>query len=147
MVKAGALQALYYFLFIHLKDKEYKRIFVGGSRPFFGDGTLTFKKKWGLRLTHCKHNTIRIYPLRDTPSVRMFLINNPCIALDGEDLVGVMFADQIGEMTQKDIKTRYLWPGLKRVIVYCFDDSRHVAGADSTEEGNVVIRQAKELFV
>ena len=146
LVKSGAIQALYYFLFNHLKDKECRRISAGGSRPFFGDGVLNYKKKWGLRLTHCKHNVMRVYPLRDTRGARTFLVNNPCIALDGEDLVGIVFVDQIGEITLEDIKTRYLWPGLKRVIVYCFDDSR-LAACDITEESSVVVRSTKELFV
>lgn len=146
LVNEGAIQALYYFLFEYLKDKKYKRIFVEGSRPFFADGVLNYKKKWGLRLTHCKDNVIRVYPLRDTRGVRTFLVNNPFIALEGKDLVGVVFADQTGEMTQEDIKTRYLWPGLKRVIVYCFGDSRPAAGG-ATQEGDVVVRPAKELFI
>ena len=144
LVKAGAIQALYYFLFNHWKDKQCGRISVGGSRPFFGDGVLNYKKKWGLHLTHCIDNVLRVYPLRDTRGVRTFLVNNPFIALDGKDLIGLVFVDETREMTQEDIKTRYLWPGLKRVIVYCFGDSRPAVG-DTREEG-VVVRWAKELF-
>ena len=50
-VKMGAFGALYYFSFQYLKNKGFKQVGVGGSRPFLNDGVLNYKKKWGLRIT------------------------------------------------------------------------------------------------
>jgi hypothetical protein len=148
LVKSGAIQAMYYYMTNHLKDKGYSRAGVGGSRPFFTDGVLNFKKKWGLRLTRCQSNVIRVYPLRDTRWARNFVITNPCITLEGNDFVGMAFVEKDGKLTDEDIKgyARYLWPGLKRFVLYSFGGTDPDGASASAGEPGVVVRPAKELF-
>ncbi len=148
LVKSGAIQAIYYFTTNYLKEKGCNRADVAGSRPFFSDGVLNYKKKWGLCLTHCQTNVMRVYPLRDTSWVRAFLVNNPCIALETNELVGMVFSDKKGPLTDEDIGgcSRYLWPGLKRVVLYVFDDAGAVARTMPAQCAGMVVRPAEELF-
>jgi hypothetical protein len=149
LLNSGGIQAIYYFLFLHLKDKGIKRIFLGGVRPFFRDGLLVFKKKWGFRFTHClpEKNMIRVYLLRDNPWVKDFLISNPCIAMEGKELVGMVFNAKEGELTkdEADEYAGYLWPGLKKVVLYRFGDSGSGENK-STLDLRFIVRPAKLLF-
>ena len=148
LVKAGVLQAIYYFKFIYLKDKAHKKIVLGGSRTFFRDGVLAFKKKWGLYITNRGFSVMRLYPFRESRGLRSFLMHNPFVALDGKDLVGMVFADQVGELTNKDIQViaRYRWPGLKRVVVYRLGGDSTPAEQRACADNGIELRSARTLF-
>lgn len=147
LVRSGAIQALYYFLSVYLKNKKYKRIILGGSRALFRDGVLNFKKKWGLRLTNCQHSSVRVYLLRDTFGVRSFLTNNACIALEGKDLIAMVFVDKADRLTKEDIdnKASYLWPGLKRLVIYHFGNIEPKL-YKSSKISNIILRSSEELI-
>jgi hypothetical protein len=148
LVKAGVIQAIYYFESHYLKDKGNKKIVFGGSRTFFRDGVLAFKKKWGLRITQRGLSVMRLYPLRDSRGLRSFLIHNSFIAIDGKDLVAALFVDWPWAFTETDIKafSGYHWPGLKRVVVYRFGDGPTPPEQRAYADHVIDLRSANTLF-
>jgi hypothetical protein len=141
LIKAGAIQAIYYFRYRYLKDKPDLRIDLLGARAFYNDGLLLFKKKWGYRLTGLLTKTVMCLRVHgDTPAVRSFLINNPFIALEDGKLVGQFFLDEPVDIQDALIQLRrYLWPGVARVLGHYFSstEGRPVA---CSEDGLVEVR-------
>ena len=52
LVRAGVLASLYYLSFQYLSEQGFKRLNLGGSRPFFHDGILRYKRRYQQRITH-----------------------------------------------------------------------------------------------
>lgn len=148
LVRAGVLQAIYYFVSRHFKDSGPKSIWMGLSRAFFQDGVLAFKKKWGLRITHRAYSVMRMHPLQDSRGLRSFLIHHPFIAIDGKDLVGAVFVDKPGELSKEDIEVfaSYHWPGLKRVVVYRFGDGPTPPEQKACADYGIDLRSANTLL-
>ena len=71
-LKAGAVAALYYYMFLYLKEKGYKNVNVGASRAFLKDGVLVFKKRRGMRLSNPNPwpTGFMIRPLRKSEGVK-----------------------------------------------------------------------------
>lgn len=147
LIKEGAIQALYYFRYLYFKDKPELRIDLMGARPFFNDGVLLFKKKWGYRLTGLLTDTVMWLRIHDdTPAVRSFLINYPFIALEDEKLVGQVFLDEPMDIQDAVIQLRrYLWPGVSKVRGYYFSETEGGPVA-SSDDGLVEVRPAKDIF-
>ena len=70
-----------------------------------------------------------------------------CIAADDCNLSGVVFIDgsEKSEPSKYNRLARYEWPGLKRVIVYCFDQIPEAAVAACNGQ-RIVCRCAAELL-
>jgi hypothetical protein len=149
LIKDGATQALYYFTSAYLKEKGISKISYGGTRPFFRDGVLVWKKKWGLRLTRSGVLVQRISAVYDGSGVRSFLMKNPFIITDRGNLEGVVFISGLEDASPPELDklSAYVWPGLTRVIVYCLDQIPAAADAVSERhQGKIIFRSAAELF-
>jgi hypothetical protein len=92
-VKIGVNAALYHFPEEHLRQKGYRRIHYGNSRPFLKDGVLHYKKIRGLVLRDFKKNGFLMAFSRLSPGVRNFLIKNPFIYLEKDKLTGAVFRE------------------------------------------------------
>ena len=92
-VKEGAITALYYYTIKHWKDNGYKKLNLGGSRPFFSDGVLNYKfKNWNMKIDGSQ--TIYIFslkPLKKSSFVENFLSENAFITLNGRQMVANVF--------------------------------------------------------
>lgn len=122
LLQAGVVQGLYLFLYNYVKEQGFAPICFGGTRPFFKDGVLAFKKKWGLRLTGCSDKNMCLFRRHNTLGVKGFLINNPFIALEGKDLVGMFFKGAMDPEDGPGCHDVKRWPGLKRVEVHRFGE-------------------------
>jgi len=146
---AGSTAAIDYFATVHFKANHWPHISLGGSRPFFHDGLLVWKKKWGLRLTRAGSLVQRLHLFNKSEGARSFLIQNPFISADRAQLTGVVFISGKEEMTPlltKDLDS-YDWPGIERVVVYCLDQ---VPATDPSiselKPDRIVFRSADDLF-
>ncbi|NNG00361.1 MAG: hypothetical protein HKM93_13325 [Desulfobacteraceae bacterium] len=120
-VKAGAINALYYYRLIHLKSKGFKEIDLGASRGFLGDGVLQYKKKWGIGLTGMRENGFLIHRLAKTAGTRAFLLSNPFLLNGQEGFSSVCFVDGDKlptEGQQKTMISRFAIPGINRLLIY-----------------------------
>jgi hypothetical protein len=147
LIKEGAIQAIYYFTYFYFKDKPDLRIDLMGSRAFYSDGVMWFKKKWGYRLTGLLMETVMCLRLHgDTPAVRSFLINNPFIALEDDKLVGQVFLDEPVDMQDAVIQLKlYLWPGIARVRGHYFSSAKG-GPAVCSDDGLVEMRPAMKTY-
>jgi hypothetical protein len=122
LVQEGVIQAIYFFRYQYFMNKPDVRIDLMGARPFYDDGLIYFKKRWGYRPT----GTMALGGLglriqRDTESVRSFLRHHPFIAIEGGQLVGHVFMDKPTDMGEALSRLRrYAWPGLAGVRGHYF---------------------------
>jgi len=122
-VKDGAIGAILYFSLLHLKEKGYKKVGVGGSRAFLKDGVLRYKKKWGQKIVGTHKIGFLIKPLSKTAAVKGFFLNNPFIYVHNNQLNGAIFAEAgqsfSKENIQKFYKDYYL-DGMSKLFIYRF---------------------------
>ena len=93
LVRAGVLAALYYLSFQYLAKQGFTRLNLGGSRPFFNDGILRYKRRYQQRLTHWVWEGTELKIARLTPAVKSFLRQNPFIFRSKGQMHGAVFAD------------------------------------------------------
>lgn len=67
---------------------------LGGSRPFFKDGVLQFKKKWGLRITGIRKYGFVLRQLFPSKGLDGFFLQNPFIFIDTGRLAGMVFTEE-----------------------------------------------------
>jgi hypothetical protein len=127
LVKAGALAAVYGFSLQHASARGYRRLFLGGARPFLNDGALQYKKKWGLRITgrlHTMPGRLVLKPNLALKSVASFLRNNPFVYEDKEDAFRVaVFVDAgndlpVSSEVVEQFYDAHVIPGLQGVSVF-----------------------------
>lgn len=117
LIRRGAESALYYFFVSHPENPELCKVNFGGARPFFSNGLLLYKKKWGMTVEICDY-TPEIFGLRlmiDSEPFRMFLLNNPFISFnDKKELEGCVFIDKDSytDVFSRDLEKRYQIPGI-----------------------------------
>jgi hypothetical protein len=93
-VREGAVSACYYFLITEMKKRGFKKINLGGIRPFLNDGVTQFKISLKAQLALSQHNPlVSMMLLRYSPGIESFLINNPfvCFEEDGGGYRAVFF--------------------------------------------------------
>jgi hypothetical protein len=149
LVREGSLNAVDYYATEYFKKNGISKTSYGGSRPFFRDGVLAWKRKWGLRLTRSGSLVQRVSVMQNGPGVRSFLMQNPFIITDRGNLEGVVFisGQEHSSPPELDKLSAYVWPGLTRVIVYCLDQIPVAAAAVSERyQGKIIFRSAAELF-
>lgn len=153
-VKAGAIGALFYFSVLHLKEKGFKKVNFGLSRPFLKDGVLQYKKKWEMRVVESnippKAGFI-IKPLTKAAVIRAFFLNNPFICMDKGRFNGVIFAESDQSFLKQDfekIYKDYYLRGLSKLIIYQFGEyrSREKGIVPAEFADRVTIRSAGNLF-
>ncbi len=143
--REGSTAAIDYYATVYFKANPWPNISLGGSRPFFHDGLLLWKKKWGLRLTRSGSMVQRLHLIKNSTAAQSFLENNPFISVHHNALVGVVFISG-KEASAPDAEPQpaaYAWPGLERVIVYCLDQPPAI---DGLQDDRIVFRSADKLF-
>ncbi|MFI5360405.1 MAG: hypothetical protein ACHQ49_00425 [Elusimicrobiota bacterium] len=79
-----ASDALYYFMFAHVRAKGLPDLHMGYSRAFLSDGVMEYKRRWGAKLVdECRPGerwALRI--IRETAALKSFLRHNPFVAVD-----------------------------------------------------------------
>jgi hypothetical protein len=120
----GVISALYYFSYIHLKQKGYPNINLGGTRAFLDDGLLNYKKKWEPYFD----NTIvsgffSLSVQMKNEAVRGFLVNNPFIFVYDHKFNGAIFFSEnirLEEANLSKINKNYFIVGINKLYVYQF---------------------------
>lgn len=85
-VKAGALSAFYYYTIKYLTEKNYVKLSLGGTRPFFNDGVLKHKVSWGAKIVNESSNAFLLCLLSEKKCLKTFLSNNPFSCIKHEML-------------------------------------------------------------
>ena len=126
-VKEGAITALYYHTIKHCRDKGFKKLHLGGSRPFLSDGVLNYKiKNWNMKIDgYPEHFYFLLKPLRPSVATEKFLYANAFISLKGRQLVANTFIPDAGnhaylEKLRNDCKEK----GLRCVDVHNLETPR-----------------------
>jgi hypothetical protein len=118
LVKEGAVSALYLYSIFWAKERGYKRLDYGHCRPLLTDGLFWHKKKWGMRMRKSWRKYKTLYLAFGTPheDLNAFLINNPMVTVDGQDLKGLLFlpdGDRSNNQMIDTVKTDLSVSGLK----------------------------------
>jgi len=125
-VEEGALLACYYFTIAWAKEKGYKWVDFGHCRPFFNDGPLIHKKRWGMeimksnRLTFDSKAVFGMKACSHQQELRDFLTKNPFISIDQGKLKGLIFSQQDHPMTVEEIQAffrSYYIPGIDNLVI------------------------------
>ena len=138
LVKMGALAAIYYYSLLHASEGKYKRLFLGGARPFLNDGPLRYKKKWGLHITgrlHTLPDQFVFRPCLGSTAVDSFLENNPFVYEEKNAFRVAVFIGAQQEYSDQlidHIRKAYCLPGFAGATVFRID-----AGAMLALEGNI----------
>jgi len=125
-VKKGAFGAMYYFLIRRLKEKGYKRVDFGFSRPFLKDGVLRYKRKRGGSQISCSPQVDGAYyvePLANTPGLRAFLLNNPLVFIAKGKINAAVFVDRDDSFSQEELEQmyeEYYFNGMSNLYIYEF---------------------------
>jgi hypothetical protein len=122
----GAIAAAHEFSLRHLEKKGYKKISIGRSRPFLRDGALRYKRKWTQKIVAGSPHKFLVNIVSDTNATRAFLQNNPFIFERCGELHGAVFMTGGAPVTQNklgEIQRAYAYPGLSKLVVFCFPDS------------------------
>ena len=122
LVREGVLAALYFLSFQYLASQGYTRLNLGGSRPFFNDGILRYKRRYQQRITHWSWEGTELKIARLTPAVKSFLRQNPFVFRSKNRVHGAVFAD--APMTPEKIHALHhqcFHEGLGRLVIWVFD--------------------------
>ncbi|UJS17262.1 MAG: hypothetical protein L3J17_15320 [Candidatus Jettenia sp.] len=118
--------AMYYFAMTYLKQKGYKRVHFGLTRPFLNDGVFQYKKKRSLQITDSSKIGFLIQPLTKSVNVKNFFLRNPFIYIDEDKLNGAVFIESDQLCSQEDLKKiykNYYLKGLSKLNIYLFGDN------------------------
>ncbi|WP_172384670.1 GNAT family N-acetyltransferase [Streptomyces sp. MNP-20] len=97
--RSGAFKALYHHLLRWACEHGVPRVDFFGTEAFVSKGIFQWKRRLGARpelpANHFATKRVRIYPRRDTPAVRDFLVANPLLRIGprGGPLTPVYFTD------------------------------------------------------
>jgi len=117
----AAGSALYYFFIDWSKKQGFKLLKFGGVRPFLDDGLFDYKKKWGMSVK-IYENMYGVFGLKilnkESKAVYDFLINNPFIYIEGNELNGMVFTkDKLDTEVIQQIWKAYYIPGLIKITI------------------------------
>jgi len=116
-LKKGAGYAALYFLILFAKGEGYKKLDYGSWYPFLKDGLFLYKKAWGMSIRSKTWRDEKIYAIKFcnfNEGARDFLLDNPFIFTDAENLRGLVLLDSDIE----DLHKIYV-SGLTGLIVLC----------------------------
>jgi len=150
-INNGAIGALFYFSYLYLKQKGYKKINLGGSRPFLHDGVLRYKKKWNQKIIYADVRGLLVQPLLNRAGVKGFFLNNPFIFRQKGHLNVALFVESNQLLDDKAfamILKEYYLPGISKLFIYRYGEG---SGATDTTvpaelNENVEIQSAEDLF-
>lgn len=148
LVRAGVLASLYYLSFQYLSQQGFTRLNLGGSRPFFNDGILRYKRRYQQRLTHWVWEGTDLKIARLTPAVKSFLRQNPFIFRSKGQVHGAVFT--AAPMTPEKIRELHqqcFHEGLGRLVIWVFeaDETAALPSPPAELAGQVEVRFASQL--
>ncbi|MCO4697532.1 GNAT family N-acetyltransferase [Streptomyces sp. RO-S4] len=96
--RTGAFKALYHHLLRWACEQRVARVDLFGTEAYISKGIFQWKRRLGAHPewppNHFATKRVRLYPRRDTPAVRDFLVANPLLRSDASDrLTPVYYAD------------------------------------------------------
>jgi len=149
--KDGAIGALFYFSVQYLQENGFTRVNFGGSRAFFKDGVLRYKRKWDPKVVDECQRAFLIRPLSKTAGVKGFLLNNPFIYVDKMRLYGAVFVEADQSLSKEGcgkIYHDYYQKGMTKLVVYRFgqNDSTVLETVPPEFSDGMTIRSAESLF-
>jgi hypothetical protein len=89
LLKKGAGAASYYFLLQWAKENGIKLVDFGSCRPFLNTGVFQYKRKWGTTISKTDspyHGVYAFKSCKDSKAFQSFLINNPFVYLENNQL-------------------------------------------------------------
>jgi len=120
-VEKGAISALYFHALKYCRSIGYKKLKLGGSRPFFSDGVLNYKlKSWNMKIDDYSKQFYFIFkPLKTSNFNRNFLSQHQFISLQKDKMIINTFCKGGKEKTiVKETKERYFKKGLTEVAAH-----------------------------
>jgi len=90
----GALFACYYCCMEYLEQQGYSKVNFGGSRGFIKDGVLTYKRKFGNRITGTQDLYLLLKIYKNSETALRFFSEMPLIIDQHGSLYSLVFADQ-----------------------------------------------------
>ena len=123
LLKKDVLCALYYFYFLEAQNKGCPIVDLGLSKAFLNDGVLKYKVKWNTKIEFDKRRS-NIYAFkfcRSSEAVKNFLINNPFISIEGNNLAGNVFFDSDDGVAQDEAIKMYQLNGLSELRIRYLD--------------------------
>ncbi|NJN92876.1 MAG: GNAT family N-acetyltransferase [Anaerolineales bacterium] len=127
LMREGAVAAINYSRIQWAHEQGYEAVDFWGSRPYM-TGLFLYKRKWGVTVSVPPNRYERIWlqVRRDTPAVRQFFKDNPCLVLDQQqDLWGLIITDAPDQLTS-DAEAgwckQYATPGLKGLLIRSVPD-------------------------
>lgn len=128
LFRSGIGGAIYLFSFQHLVDSGFREVDIGRTRPFLNDGTLYYKRRFGLEVTTGTNHGFLFASLNNNDAVKEFLCTNPFIyfyqgALNGvgfyrdeEDSKAVDSCEVPGLSRFSKVDIRRFWPVSPREV-------------------------------
>lgn len=150
-IKDGAVGAIYNFSIQYLEEKGFKRISLGGSKPFLRDGILQYKKKWSQKISQHTKSGFFIKMLKETEGARKFLLNNPFVYEDTSGFNGAVFIENNIPLCTNDFEKfykSYYHRGMSKLIIYQFGSLKSNAeySIPTALSGKIEIRPISEIF-
>jgi hypothetical protein len=128
LLQESVIGALYISLIHWANQRGYEALDFLGGLPYLHLGVFQYKRKWGMTVGNPPkpRNQIWFRFQRDTPAVRQFLKDNPCIVVDDNgDLEGLVVVDDSDNVTpeiEAHWHKRYLTPGMKGLRIRSMPD-------------------------
>jgi hypothetical protein len=112
--RSGAFKALYHLLLRWACEQQVARVDLFGTEAYVSKGIFQWKRKLGAHPewppNHFATKRVRIYPRRDTPAVRDFLVANPLLRTDGQGRLTPVYYTDDDRPPRLDLSARC--PGL-----------------------------------
>lgn len=149
----GAIGAIYYFMLIEMKKKGYKKLSIGGSRPFLSDGVTKYKRSLNANLlSNDSKECVWLKLLNNSPGVQSFLINNPFIFYTKDRKSHLaMFMDEKESCSQYDLKEAlhvYDCNGIDETNLFFFSNNLKPEDyKESLPDSTYLVQSAKDLFL
>lgn len=125
-VKQGAISALYFHAINYCRSKGIKKISLGGSRPFFSDGVLTYKmRNWNMKIDDYSRKFYFLFRKHKSSTFAQdFLCKNHFISLKKGKMVVNAFFSKISKKPNSlnYMKTKYAKSGLLKVKAHYLVD-------------------------
>ncbi len=150
-VKDGVIGALFYYSIQYVKEKGYKKVNFGPSRPFLNNGIIQFKMKRGLPIADKSKDGLLIKPLSDNAAVKGFFLNNPFIYINKASLYGAFFIRDDQRFSNEDferIYKEYYVTGLSKLVIYRIREQNGIENVTIPSEfaDKIEISSSESLF-
>jgi hypothetical protein len=123
-IQNGVMSAIYYYSIKFLHERGCRTITVGMSRALLDDGVLTYKKKWGMKITGISPAGYYLKVLKTNENVLKMLQHNPFIAQGPDGLhVALFIEDRESEsMSGACCIPQKLPKGVEHLVYYSVKD-------------------------